>query len=162
MCRLLRSSVLWRAPSTFNGCQPHATYVGEGKSDLNVCFVAERYMAGGLNKGFPEFLETVLRLRKAGVSATGHVVGGCTPDDSPSAELLDGITFYGRLTTEALMDFFSSMDVIVSANRPGVLIEGNFDGFPTGAASRRRSVGSLSWQRTSSGRTGSSGAVTTS
>ena len=119
-------------PIYFQRVPAHATYVGEGKPDLNVCFVAERYMAGGLNKGFPEFLETVLRLRKAGVSATGHVVGGCTPDDSPSPELLHGITFYGRLTTEALMDFFSTMDVIVSANRPGVLIEGNFDGFPTG------------------------------
>jgi lipopolysaccharide transport system ATP-binding protein len=106
---------------------------GDGKSSFDVCFVAEKYMAQGMSKGYPIFIDAGRRLAAAVPATRLHVVGGFAPEDWPLREIADRVTFHGRLTTANLRDFFAGMDVIVSPNIPFVLHGGHFDGFPTGA-----------------------------
>lgn len=110
----------------------HQPYFGEGKHVLDVCFVAEKYMPSGKNKGYPEFIAAALLLKQE-PAVRFHVVGSFTADDLDVTALGDRIQFYGRIETAHLPAFFSGMDVIVSPNKPRVLHPGNFDGFPTGS-----------------------------
>lgn len=106
--------------------------LGAGKDTLDICFVAERYMAQGANKGYPEFIAAALAL----VDLPGlrwHIVGGgFTREEIDTAPLGERIQFHGRLTTQDLRQFYAGMDIIVSPNQPYLLHPGNFDGFPTG------------------------------
>jgi hypothetical protein len=63
-----------------------------------------------------------------------HVVGGFGPDDIDVEDISPYLKFYERMSTEELLRFFASMDILVSPNRAGVPNPGKFDGFPTGAA----------------------------
>lgn len=109
------------------------SWFGGGKATFDVCFVAEKYMLQGRNKGYPVFIDAARRVAAAIPETRLHVVGGFTPDDWPLGELAEKVTFHGRLTTQALRDFFLQMDVIASPNVPFMLHAGNFDGFPTAA-----------------------------
>lgn len=109
----------------------HQPYFGEGKADFDVCFVAEKYMPLGQNKGYPEFVEAALMLREE-PALRFHVVGSFGPDDIDVSALDDRITFHGRVETSRLPRFFAGMDLVVSPNKPYLLHPGNFDGFPTG------------------------------
>ena len=125
---------------------PERSWFGDGKAVFDLAFVAEKYMARGENKGFPAFVEGVGRwLQALPAAQTGavniHVVGSfdagdwreCTPDALPPLERMATTPrFHGRLETHALRALLSGVDLIVSPNRPYVLHEGNFDGFPTG------------------------------
>ncbi len=105
---------------------------GADKRELDVCFVAERYMARAANKGYPEFVAAARALADV-AHLRWHVVGGgFTPNEVELSGLEDHIVFHGRLETPRLRRFFLGMDLIVSPNRPGLLHPGNFDGFPTG------------------------------
>jgi glycosyltransferase involved in cell wall biosynthesis len=109
-------------------------YFGSGKTTLDICFVAARYTPSGVDKGFPVFLESLLRLQEAGVPFRGHLVGGFAAADVPEEySALKDLTFSGVKTTRELREFFLDMDVIVSPNAPGHIAPGSFDGFPTGA-----------------------------
>ena len=106
---------------------------GQGKSQMDVCFVAECYMPGGVNKGYPEFI-AAMKLLANEVKLRLHVVGGgYTPEDLNVEGLGQTINHHGRLITADLRSFYAGMDLIISPNRPGKLHNGNFDGFPTGA-----------------------------
>jgi lipopolysaccharide transport system ATP-binding protein len=115
-----------------DGASTHDPYFGEGKRHMDVCFVAEKYMPRGENKGYPEFIALAAKLRGE-TALRFHVVGGFSADDVDVSLLGDRLTFHGRLETSRLLEFFRSMDLIVSPNKPFVLHPGNFDGFPTGA-----------------------------
>lgn len=105
---------------------------GAGKATLDICFVAERYMPLGANKGYPEFIAAALALIDQ-PDLRWHVVGGGFEDeDIDAAALGERLRFHGRLTTHDLRQFFAGMDLIVSPNQPYLLHPGNFDGFPTG------------------------------
>ncbi|NNF99191.1 MAG: glycosyltransferase family 4 protein [Desulfobacteraceae bacterium] len=100
---------------------------------LNICFVAARYMEKGANKGYPQFIEIVHQLIREFHHLKFTVVGNFNADDV----FLDdtarkSITFIESLTTADLKDFFLTQDIIISPNRPFLLHQGNFDGFPTG------------------------------
>jgi lipopolysaccharide transport system ATP-binding protein len=102
--------------------------------DLRICFVAQKYMPLGSNKGYPEFIETLCKLYSAGYGFTASVVGNFAPTDiNLDQEVRAKIRWLGNLTTAELKVFFSQQDVIVSPNKPFTLSAGNFDGFPTGA-----------------------------
>ncbi len=102
------------------------------KTRLHICFVAERYMHLGANKGYPEFIEAARALAEI-QNLNWHVVGGgYSPGDFDVTMLGDRIHYHGRLTTQELSELYATMDIIVSPNRPGILHPGNFDGFPTG------------------------------
>lgn len=111
----------------------HGIRYGQGKDKLDICFVAESYMPGAANKGFPEFMVAMQRLCDLD-SLRIHVVGGgysSADFDVPGLERK--IQYHGRLPTAQLRAFYVQMDLIISPNRPGQLHAGNFDGFPTGA-----------------------------
>lgn len=111
----------------------HAPHFGAGKQHFDLCFVAEKYMARGVNKGYPEFVAAAHELLDV-AAIRFHVVGGFDREDIDVRALGDRIVFHGRLETPALQRFFADMDLIVALSRPGSLHRGNFDGFPTGAA----------------------------
>lgn len=110
----------------------HATYFGEGKDGCDVCFVAEKYMPRGEDKGYPEFIAAALALRHE-PAVRFHVVGGFTAADIDVTQLGDRIRFHGRIETVDLPGFFAGMDVVVSPNKPRIRYAGSFDGFPTGS-----------------------------
>jgi lipopolysaccharide transport system ATP-binding protein len=111
----------------------HGLRYGQGKDTLDVCFVAESYMPGAANKGFPEFMAAMQRLADLTQLRIHVVGGGYTSADLQAPGLGCPVQYHGRLPTAQLREFYGQMDLIVSPNRPGQLHMGNFDGFPTGA-----------------------------
>ncbi len=105
------------------------------KYTFDICFVAHKYMSKGTDKGFPIFIETYKKLSKAADNIRFHVVGNFEPDEIEidTSELGNRIIFYGQKDKRFLDVFYSKMDIIVSPNKPFILIPGkSFDGFPTG------------------------------
>lgn len=99
----------------------------------SICFVAERYMPQGANKGYPQFVAAAQVLIREFPALRFSVVGSFGLSDVPlSNELKAVITFHGLLPTHRLKEFFFTQDIIISPNRPFLLHPGNFDGFPTG------------------------------
>ncbi len=121
-------------PDYFNPMLIHReSRYGQGKSQMDVCFVAECYMPGGVNKGYPEFIAAMQLLANEAKLRIHVVGGGYTPEDLNVEGLGQTINYHGRLITADLRSFYAGMDLIISPNRPGKLHNGNFDGFPTGA-----------------------------
>lgn len=111
----------------------HGAYFGEGKITLDVCFVAEKYMPLGVNKGYPEWVAAIHELAEL-PHLRFHVVGSFGAEDIDVRALGDRLQFHGRLETSQLRRFLRGIDVVVSLSRPHSLHPGNFDGFPTGSA----------------------------
>lgn len=111
----------------------HDLRYGLGKDTLDVCFVAESYMSGAANKGFPDFMAAMQLLSDLPQLRIHVVGGGYDKSDFDVPGLGRTVHYHGRLPTAQLRDFYAQMDLIVSPNRPGQLHAGNFDGFPTGA-----------------------------
>ncbi|BCO11342.1 hypothetical protein GEOBRER4_n1738 [Citrifermentans bremense] len=110
---------------------PRRRYPTE-KGSFDICFVAHKYMEGGIDKGFDVFTETARRLVAVCPDIRFHVVGTFGPSDLPSGGLEGKVTFYGTRTTDFFPSFYAGMDIILSPNVPFVLAPGAFDGFPTG------------------------------
>ena len=111
----------------------HGPRYGEGKASLDVCFVAESYMPGAANKGFPPFIAAMQALADLSQLRVHVVGGGYRTVDLDLPGLGHPIAYHGRLPTAQLRAFYGQMDLIISPNQPGQLHTGNFDGFPTGA-----------------------------
>jgi lipopolysaccharide transport system ATP-binding protein len=98
-----------------------------------ICFVAEKYMERGANKGYPEFIAAATTLALEFPNLQFSIVGSFTSDDVPlDPAVRSRFRFLGTLPTVELKAFFQGQDLIVSPNRPFVLGPGVFDGFPTG------------------------------
>lgn len=110
----------------------HVPWFGAGKAELDVCFVAEKYMPRGVNKGYPEFIAAAHALADL-APIRFHVIGGFGANDIDVQTLGSRIRFHGRLETSQLRKAFAGMDLCVALSRPGSLHTGNFDGFPTGS-----------------------------
>lgn len=121
-------------PLYFSLPENERPYFRLGKATLDICFVAEKYMPQGANKGYPEFIETIRKLvtNRSALPFRFHVVGSCTASDWNTDGLEDCLQFHGRLNTPDLLRFYRQMDVVISPNKPFLLHKGNFDGFPTG------------------------------
>ncbi len=121
-------------PLYFSQPESERPYFHAGKATLDICFVAEKYMLHGANKGYPEFVETMRKLvaSRPDLPFRFHVVGSCTAADWNTAGLESGLQFHGRLNTPDLRHFYRQMDMVISPNKPFLLHQGNFDGFPTG------------------------------
>ncbi len=101
-------------------------------NSLRICFAAACYMPEGKNKGYPEFIDAAEQLIELYPTLRFSVVGGFSPESYPlTSKLRSSIAFLGYLQTADLKNFFQSQDIIVSPNRPFLLHNGNFDGFPT-------------------------------
>jgi glycosyltransferase involved in cell wall biosynthesis len=103
------------------------------KETLDICFVALKYMEKGIDKGYDVFVEVAKRLCARHDNIYFHVVGPYSGDDIDVSGIQDRIRFRGLLKSEEFTDFYSGMDIILSANVPFILLPGTFDGFPTGA-----------------------------
>jgi glycosyltransferase involved in cell wall biosynthesis len=104
-----------------------------GKETIDLCFVAHKYGENITSKGYDQFVAIALELAGALGHLRFHVVGDYLPGDVPLEEFSSRFTFYGRRSSAFLADFYRSMDMIISINRPFDLTPGSFDGFPTGA-----------------------------
>ncbi len=105
---------------------------GVDKETVDICFVANKYMPGGSDKGYDRFVASARTLSRRHPAARFHVVGNFTEQDGDVADLGDRITFYGHRPTSFFPEFHSRMDLILSPNVPFALGPGAFDGFPTG------------------------------
>jgi lipopolysaccharide transport system ATP-binding protein len=108
---------------------------GREKLGFDLCFVAQKYMPDGANKGWPVFAAAAKELVAADSRVRVHVVGGFGPEDYVAAvgqAPAERINFEPHMHTEQLRKFLLQMDAIASPNEPFKLHPGNFDGFPTG------------------------------
>ena len=109
---------------------------GESKdpqlNSINICFVANRYMPGGFDKGFDLFIDVARRLVRQHSNVEFHVVGEWSHQDHDTSDLAERIHYYGTQPTEFFATFYLKMDAILSPNRANKLAPGAFDGFPTG------------------------------
>jgi glycosyltransferase involved in cell wall biosynthesis len=100
---------------------------------LNVGFIGNG-SARGINKGYDLFIEAAHALARSDLDATFQIVGPWTPNNIPLEDYLAArTTFHGFLQPEALREVGRTLDVVLSPNRPGILLPGAFDGFPTGS-----------------------------
>lgn len=119
-------------PQYFQTAIPKKFY-GKDKATFDVCFVANKYMPLGRDKGYHLFIETCKKLAPAAADIMFHVVGSFDRDEINLAGIENRITFYGPRDHSFFPDFYSGMDMIVSPNAPFLLIPGkSYDGFPTG------------------------------
>jgi glycosyltransferase involved in cell wall biosynthesis len=107
-------------------------HYGSDKDTLDICFGAFKYTPQGIDKGYDVFIKTAKILSKKYSNIQFHVFGGFTKEDISVTELGDRIKFYGPHDSAWLDKFFEDKDIILSPNRPGMIYEGSFDGFPTG------------------------------
>lgn len=103
------------------------------KSMLDVCFVAHKYKVKGTDKGYDTFIEVARKLISLVSDVRFHVVGNYDASDIDVSDISEFMMFYGTMKTNQFVDFYSSMDIILSPNKPFILNEGGFDGFPTGS-----------------------------
>ena len=106
-------------------------YYGVDKNTLDICFVAHKYMAKGIDKGYDVFIEVAKNIVNLYDDVNFHVVGSFDESDIPIEGLEGRITFYGLKNSEWLCEFYQNQDVILSPNIPFVVHNGSFDGFPT-------------------------------
>ncbi len=105
---------------------------GADKETLDVCFVANKYMPGGVDKGYDVFLGAARLLVERHRNVHFHVVGPFDKSDGDVSGLSDRLTFHGMQQTAFFEKFYAGMDIIVSPNASFLLAPGAFDGFPTG------------------------------
>ncbi|HLP47639.1 MAG TPA: glycosyltransferase, partial [Candidatus Kapabacteria bacterium] len=108
-------------------------YYKKEKNTLDICFVANKYMEKGLDKGFDVFIEVAKNLCEKTKDIFFHVVSGCGEKEINVDDIKNRIKFYGLQYRDFFPEFYSKMDIILSPNRPYILLPGSFDGFPTGS-----------------------------
>lgn len=111
---------------------PQKLYYPQDKTTLDICFVAWKYSAQGVDKGYDLFIDCAKRLSIHYPFLHFHVVGNFDEQDIPVTGLENRISFHGALNATQLAEFYAKMDICLSPNRPFKLFEGNFDGFPLG------------------------------
>ncbi len=104
---------------------------GIDKGTLDICFVAHKYTARGIDKGYDMFVDVARRLSRSHDDIQFHVVGDYDERDIDVADIRDRVTFHGLRPIEWFDDFYRDKDVILSPNVPSVIFSGAFDGFPT-------------------------------
>jgi glycosyltransferase involved in cell wall biosynthesis len=108
-------------------------FYGQDKNTFDICFVANKYMPRGIDKGYDVFIEVAKQLSAASQDICFHVVGPYDASDYDICGLEARIQFYGSQYTDFFESFYSNIDIILSPNVPFRLGPGSFDGFPTGA-----------------------------
>ncbi|WP_114781594.1 glycosyltransferase family protein [Botryobacter ruber] len=103
------------------------------KITIDICFVANKQMEKGIDKGYDVFIAAAHLLAERFENIFFHVVGPYSEKDIDVSAISSRILFYGRLKTDEFPGFYSRMDLILSPNRSNILAKGAFDGFPTGA-----------------------------
>lgn len=105
----------------------------QNKETFDICFVANRYLPKGEDKGYDIFIDISKKLLQKYPYLRFHVVGDYNEKIIDIEEIKNQITFYGTQDTKFFPSFYSKMDLFLSPNRNNTLLPGAFDGFPTGA-----------------------------
>ena len=107
-------------------------YFGRDKSVLDICFVSHKYTKRGVDKGYDVFVEVANELAAKHDNINFHVVGGFDEGEIDVNKIKDRIHFYGPQLSDWFHEFYKDKDIILSPNIPFKLMDGAFDGFPTG------------------------------
>jgi len=107
-------------------------YYKKNKETLDICFVANKYMERGIDKGYHIFVEVANQLCLISPDIRFHVVGNFSPEDINLGNMKEKTTFYNVQKRDFFPEFYAYMDIILSPNLPFKLHAGSFDGFPTG------------------------------
>lgn len=107
-------------------------YFSQGKDTLDICFCAAKYMPRGMDKGYDVFIEVAHKLLLKYNFVKFHIVGGFKENDIDVTAILNDIHFYGYQDFDQLQGIFKKMDILISPNKPFLLRNGSFDGFPLG------------------------------
>jgi glycosyltransferase involved in cell wall biosynthesis len=118
-------------PSDYFDRIENKSYYPADKAFVDICFVANKYSAQGIDKGYDLFIAAA-HLLKDREMVRFHVVGDFNEDDMDVSALEGRVAFYGQQPSSFFRRFYPAMDMILSPNRPFVLAPGAFDGFPTG------------------------------
>jgi len=113
---------------------------GKDKETLDICFIANKNMPHGYDKGYDLFIETLKLINQEFPQIRAHVVGPYEKSDY-NIEGISNICFHGFIEHENFVDFFRDKDIIVSPNRSFVLNHGAFDGFPTASCTEAAANG---------------------
>ncbi|MBI9062167.1 MAG: glycosyltransferase family 4 protein [Marinilabiliaceae bacterium] len=105
-------------------------FYGVDKDTFDICFIANKNMPHGYDKGYDLFIESMKLLSSKYSNINIHVVGPYTKNDY-EINGMSNITFHGFIHHDQFEHFFKDKDIIVSPNRPFALQKGAFDGFPT-------------------------------
>lgn len=116
----------------FDHARPKRHYQMQ-KATFDVCFVANKYVPRGVDKGYDVFVEVARRFSTMHSDAHFHVVGPYDERDVDVSGLGERIHFYGCQVTDFFPGFHSGMDLILSPNIHSGSQRGVFDGFPTAA-----------------------------
>ncbi|MDI6644797.1 MAG: glycosyltransferase [Methanobacteriaceae archaeon] len=108
-------------------------FYGRGRKNLNICFVAHRYSEKGVDKGYDIFIKVAQLLAKKYDNIYFFVVGNFDENIIDVKSIKHRIKFYGSREHEWFEKFYKDKDIILSPNIPFNLMEGSFDGFPTGS-----------------------------
>lgn len=108
------------------------SYYSQDKNTLDICFCAAKYMPKGIDKGYDVFINLAHALISKYDFIKFHVIGGFSENDIDITAIAQNITFYGYQDFENLQSLFQKMDILISPNKPFLLRNGAFDGFPLG------------------------------
>lgn len=108
-------------------------FYGGKKKTIDICFVAHRYGDDVKKKGYDQFVAVARALAPVHAHLRFHVIGDYTPDQLPLDGAVNQMIFHGSKPNDFFKEFYPTMDIILSANRPSNENVGTFDGFPTGA-----------------------------
>lgn len=97
---------------------------------LNILFFANKYTPDGADKGFDMFLKVVKLLLHKKHTFKFIVIGGFSEDDVSDLEIKNIIDFKGSLNEFEFNKIVQETHILISANKPFVLSENAFDGFP--------------------------------
>ena len=115
------------------GLPSKTIFFGVNKNVLDICFVSNKYMPQGLNKGYDIFIGMAIKLLGFFKNLKFHIVGGYNKDDIAIGEdIISHFYFYKHIEATKFIDFYKDKDIFIAPCRPFLLSKGNFDGFPTG------------------------------
>ncbi|BDC98604.1 glycosyltransferase family protein [Persicobacter psychrovividus] len=127
-------------------CAPHIKSVWQDKlfytkdkSTFDICFIANKNMEKGYDKGYDLFIDSVRDLCFTYSDVRIHVIGPYDESDYDVRGMK--VQFHGFMNQNQFLTFFQDKDIILSPNRAFVLHPGAFDGFPTGSCTEASACG---------------------
>jgi glycosyltransferase involved in cell wall biosynthesis len=114
----------------------HSNAIGESfnrnKDFFDIVFCAAKYTEKGEDKGYDTFIDFAKSISGKYSFVRFHIIGGFDENVIDITSIRDKINFYGYKKFEELAAIFKKMDIIISPNKPFLLHDGAFDGFPLG------------------------------
>lgn len=100
------------------------------KETFDIAFIAHKYTVGGVDKGLDILMNSVKKLSEKHSFIRVHIVGSFNSEDIPKDCKNIEVKLYGTRPISFFSSFFKNIDTLVSPNRPNVMGNGSFDGFP--------------------------------